>query len=76
MTKDIDIVNIINECEKTKQDYLVKLPNGFDMIVSPIVGCMINDKTVLSIYDEGWDIVDNYLITDFLDCIPIIKSNL
>tara|TARA_Y100000591_G_C21364355_1_gene465702 strand:+ start:11 stop:247 length:237 start_codon:yes stop_codon:yes gene_type:complete len=76
-----DIFNTLLTCKNTNTDFYIIFNNfNFKYKYSPIFSYNLNPNTnlpiTLSIYDEGWDEIDDVLFNNIKECIPILKSNI
>ena len=67
------IIKTLQVCDKEKLNYIITLKNGSKVELTPTH--YIKDN-ILSVYDEGWDVLDYYDLLSITDCVPIIKNKL
>ena len=68
-----NVLKVLDICDKLSLDYMITLDSGFKVELTPTH--YINND-MLYVYDEGWDIVDEYKLSDIIECVPIFKNRL
>jgi hypothetical protein len=75
------IFNTLQICDEFKLDFYIFFKNYHEKLrYTPTFIYNIHPQTnlpiIISIYDEGWDEIDEVIFNNIADCIPIVNSNL